>query len=257
MLEQLPYTAFERDAFIRTAEVACTVSNRRDFFLWLRLHLNRFIPHELALCHVVPLQSPTGAHLFNSVSMDDALIERLKRCDSALWTAMREAWLVGGRRASVMPLAVASPDPDVVALRALGFRSLLVHGVDATARLKPEALYAFALNETNPGEAVRLWLDLWMADLHACSARALDVAEGASRPAQGSKSSAADPALLTLREIQVLSAVRASRRTAEIAEQLGISPLTVKNHMRKIMAKLGARSRVHAVAEAMTRQIIS
>ena len=62
---------------------------------------------------------------------------------------------------------------------------------------------------------------------------------------------------LTARELQILRAVREDRRTQEIAETFGISPLTVKNHLRKVMAKLGARSRVHAVAEAMARQIIS
>ena len=63
--------------------------------------------------------------------------------------------------------------------------------------------------------------------------------------------------LQTERELQILRAVREDRRTQEIAETFGISPLTVKNHLRKVMAKLGARSRVHAVAEAMARQIIS
>jgi DNA-binding NarL/FixJ family response regulator len=257
MLDHLPYAAFERDAFIRTAEVASTVSTRRDFFLWLRLHLNRFVPHQLALCQVQPMQQPVSGYLFNSGAIDEALVERLKDGDSGLWVALRSAWQAGGRRAAVLPLAALGDDPDARQLCAAGFASLLVHGVDATARMKPEALFAFAQHQADPGEVVRLWLDLWLSDLHACAARALDPQESTPRAGVAGRTESRDSALLTAREIQVLSAVRASHRTAAIAEQLGISPLTVKNHMRKIMSKLGARSRVHAVAEAMTRQIIS
>ena len=63
--------------------------------------------------------------------------------------------------------------------------------------------------------------------------------------------------LLTARELQVLEAVRGARRNSEIGVALGISPLTVKNHLRKIMQKLGARNRAHAVAEAMSRRLIA
>ena len=89
-----------------------------------------------------------------------------------------------------------------------------------------------------------------MPYLHAATMRALHSA---------ARSSDAEAAAcgLTAREIQVLQAVRQARRTDEIAVQLDISPLTVKNHLRKIMGKLGARSRLHAVAEALSRHIIS
>jgi DNA-binding CsgD family transcriptional regulator len=56
--------------------------------------------------------------------------------------------------------------------------------------------------------------------------------------------------------LEVLRAVRSALSNVEIGEKLGISALTVKNHLRKIMRKLGARSRVQAVAEAMSRQLI-
>ena len=62
---------------------------------------------------------------------------------------------------------------------------------------------------------------------------------------------------LTERELEVLRLVATGKNNREIAKDLFISENTVKNHVRKIMGKLGARSRVHAVAEALSRQIIS
>jgi DNA-binding CsgD family transcriptional regulator len=63
--------------------------------------------------------------------------------------------------------------------------------------------------------------------------------------------------VLTGRELQILAAVRDAKRNAQIGELLGISPLTVKNHLRKIMRKLNAGNRAQAVAEAMSRRLIA
>lgn len=53
---------------------------------------------------------------------------------------------------------------------------------------------------------------------------------------------------LTDRERDVLDGMRAGRSNVEIAEVLGISVATVKTHVSNVLAKLGARSRSHAVA---------
>jgi len=58
----------------------------------------------------------------------------------------------------------------------------------------------------------------------------------------------APSALVTTRERQVLEAVAAGRRDAAIAAKLGIAPSTVAALLRSAMAKLGARTRVEAVA---------
>ena len=58
---------------------------------------------------------------------------------------------------------------------------------------------------------------------------------------------------LTAREIQVLECVAAGRHNREIGESLYISEETVKVHLKRIMAKLGARDRTHAVTIANQR----
>ena len=44
--------------------------------------------------------------------------------------------------------------------------------------------------------------------------------------------------------------MRAGRSNGELAADLGISVATVKTHVSSVLAKLGARSRSHAVALA-------
>lgn len=58
---------------------------------------------------------------------------------------------------------------------------------------------------------------------------------------------------LSRRERQVLDLVADGLTNAEIAEVLGLSPLTVKKHLERVYARLGVANRAAAVA-AMTQQ---
>jgi DNA-binding NarL/FixJ family response regulator len=68
-----------------------------------------------------------------------------------------------------------------------------------------------------------------------------------------------DPALtnafmaLTERELEILGKVSDGMTNAEIAYALGISVLTVKNHVTSILRKLAVNDRTHAVVTALRR----
>ncbi|MEU9606768.1 response regulator transcription factor [Streptomyces sp. NPDC048057] len=57
-------------------------------------------------------------------------------------------------------------------------------------------------------------------------------------------------AALTVREREVLVLVAGGHSNDEIAERLEVSPLTVKTHVNRAMAKLGARDRAQLVVTA-------
>ncbi len=53
---------------------------------------------------------------------------------------------------------------------------------------------------------------------------------------------------LTTREDQVLKLLAAGKNTNDISEILDIKPLTARNHVSRLLTKLGCRSRLEAVA---------
>jgi LuxR family quorum sensing-dependent transcriptional regulator len=61
---------------------------------------------------------------------------------------------------------------------------------------------------------------------------------------------------LTPRELSVLRLASNGHRIRRIAELLGLGEETVRSHAKKAQAKLAAKDRLHAVAEAMRHQLI-
>ena len=55
---------------------------------------------------------------------------------------------------------------------------------------------------------------------------------------------------LTAREREILCALAEGATTAEIADELGISPATVQTHVKNVLCKLGVHSKVEAVGTA-------
>jgi len=61
---------------------------------------------------------------------------------------------------------------------------------------------------------------------------------------------------LTSREFSVLRLLAQGRDTAQIATQLGISPVTVRNHVQRLLAKLESHTRLEAVMRGMQAGLI-
>jgi PAS domain S-box-containing protein len=61
---------------------------------------------------------------------------------------------------------------------------------------------------------------------------------------------------LTPRELQILQLLADGADTYDIARALRIAPETVKTHVRRLLPKLDARSRTHAVAIAFRRALV-
>jgi two-component system nitrate/nitrite response regulator NarL len=63
--------------------------------------------------------------------------------------------------------------------------------------------------------------------------------------------------ILSPREQQILQLLAAGRTTDEAAAELFLSPATVRSYIESAMGKLGARNRLHAVAQALRAGLIS
>ncbi|MFG2670650.1 response regulator [Streptomyces sp. DT20] len=73
------------------------------------------------------------------------------------------------------------------------------------------------------------------------------IARVLSAPSAPPASGPGGPEALTDRERQVLGLVARGLNNTEIAETLGLSPLTAKTHVSRIMGRLGARDRAQLV----------
>lgn len=263
------------EAVLRAIEVAGTVSSRHQFFLWLRLHLHRFLPHEFLMCRLGPQACGQGEHVvvFNCTPLSDALIAQLQSPDDELWNQLLAAWQDAGHRPAQLDLSAFSggmTGSAAAGLNAAGFPRLHVHGLHPAWGLHPSFKLVWArqrpeTHDTGPvewseaaacddREAAQAALT-WLPHLHHAAVRALRDEDRRTLLPVGTVGGASGHAL-TERELEVLRALRDARSNAQIGEQLGISALTVKNHLRKIMRKLGASNRVQAVAEAMARHMI-
>jgi DNA-binding CsgD family transcriptional regulator len=65
----------------------------------------------------------------------------------------------------------------------------------------------------------------------------------------GSIPSVTRPLGLSLREAEIMSLIAEGHSNGEIAAQLVLAEKTVKNHVNRIYAKLGAQSRAAAISQ--------
>jgi PAS domain S-box-containing protein len=70
--------------------------------------------------------------------------------------------------------------------------------------------------------------------------------------------SSAEPTgdVLTRRELEILRMIATGVRTKAAADKLHVSPATVRNHVQNILGKLGAHSRLEAVAMATRQRLL-
>ena len=154
--------------------------------------------------------------------------------------------------------------PSIRALRAgeipgsLTMRMLCASGERKVASLTPmvvsgtegEAPLLVHLFDDDPDPAA--------SDRAAASVRRELLRHGANvvsdRPIRGTDMPATRT--LTPRELEVLRLVSLGTGTLRIAEELGISPHTVRNHVRNLRGKLGANSKLAAVLTALRLGIL-
>ncbi|WP_434600371.1 response regulator [Streptomyces sp. A5-4] len=142
--------------------------------------------------------------------------------------------------AGVRVLILTTYDTDehiIDALRA-GASGFLVKDVRPAELLDGMRTVAAGESLLSPGPTARL------------IARALSAPEP---PALGG----AGPGCLSDRERQVLALVARGLNNTEIAETLGLSPLTAKTHVSRIMGKLGARDRAQLVIVAYESGLVT
>jgi DNA-binding NarL/FixJ family response regulator len=143
------------------------------------------------------------------------------------------AWEISGRLpdTTVVMLTVSDRDAHLFAALRAGARGYLLKDMD-TDRLPQALIDAIEGRAPIPGKLV---------------ARIIDTFRDRS-PRWRSVASSEMQAPLTAREWEVLEQVRKGRTTAEIADDLSVSTVTVRSHVSSALRKLRVSSRDEALA---------
>lgn len=207
--------------------------------------------------HANDVDRPSIAHCRLQIARGDCA-QALDALDAAIATALarQRCW----RLIRLRILRAA-------ALDGLARRDAALQEITEALRLASHE--GFLRTFLDEGERVAGLLRAWAA-AHLAQAAALGVAAPfvatllerlpathlPAQPAAAPAAPAGQPDPLTGRELEVLHMLSAGYRNRVIAQKLFLSELTIKSHLRRIHAKLGAQSRTEAVALARARGLI-
>lgn len=258
-----PNMADSSECLLRIVESAPQVRRRYQFFLWSQGDLQRWLPHKLLVCGTYDRHTRDLVFdVFNSVPLPEGALLGLQDNRDPLMAMALQAW----RQHRLQPCHVHLGDVGdargvAPGLRQAGYQQLLVHGISRPGRPEDiESFFMFGLPDQRYDEASLQAIDMLLPCLHITYQR-VHVTERqmggglvGSAPMSGGVTT---KMAITEREREILLWVRDGLSNHQIGEKLGISALTVKNHIQKILRKLGAANRAQAVAKAMSMQALS
>jgi transcriptional regulator EpsA len=246
--------AVELEAFMLNVDASLHVCARHQFFAWTQGALQRLITHELLICAT----RSGDAESFHVDSLSTAAIEaarfnELVRHDMSLVPHLIHAWEENHRNSVAFEGGAGLPAAGTVAreLARIGASDLIAHGTYATSG-QLESFFIFACRSGALTARQRYLVELVVPFLHAAWVR-MQV----SRPAESTVAKPAAGRVLTVREKEILEWIYHGKSNIEIGMILQISPLTVKNHVQKILRKLSVLNRAQAVGKALTLRILN
>ncbi len=250
-------------AIVQVIESAVDVRRRYQFFVWTQSSFQLLLPHKVAVCGLYDrTRKQVRLEIVNSIVVPPNLLTLLTDGQSPLMQHVVNAWINNHGRPLVVKLDALAGRGVAAAsesLQVAGYSQLLVHGVSRPQRASEiESLFVFASPGTSVSALQLGSIELLLPHLHATYLRvqAIERENSESRAQPVAARSGYSSASISDREEQVLCWVREGMSNQEIGVQLAISPLTVKNHVQKILRKLGASNRAQAVARAMSMNLL-
>jgi transcriptional regulator EpsA len=239
----------EQEYLLRAVESGLRVASMRQFFLWTQGQLQTLLPHQVMVAlHFAPSGAlrrleclhatvlPPQAEAVLADRRDGLALRIARHCmRSARLPAMLELGEGSGDLAGFEP-----------ALREAGVDSVLVHGTGQL--LDGASVFLLFGLPMRPGPRHAYFLELLLAHLHLALLRLpAPEAGGAGLPSRP----------LSARETEIVGWLREGKSNDEMAQILGISALTVKNHLQRIYRLLGVGNRAHALARCLELRLLS
>lgn len=245
--------AFVSPQMVHILAHATRVRSHREFFGWLQGDVQSYIPHHTLLTAWGDLSESAQSQIEFDVSStivvdatrSAALEPELPLVVRALYAKLAasggEWFLLRGREAMAEVCGSAAKSSLLRRLRH-GTHALLLHNVRCS-RAGQDCIYVFLV--TDPRYRLDpLALDVLLPHLD----RALRRVDTLPSPSSGEEADGYRAGIdaLSNRECEVLAWLSEGKSNEEIGVILGISHNTVKNHLKRIFAKLGVSARSQA-----------
>jgi transcriptional regulator EpsA len=232
----------EQEYLLCAIESGLRVASPHQFFLWTEGQVQALLPHRVLVC----LQFGPGGALARLECLHGAVLapgvqQALTDPRDGLALRVARHCMRGGR----LPALLDAHAPLGDEILGAGFDHVLVHGTGPTSA----GGSVFLLFGPAPRPTARhaYFLELLLPHLHLALGRL---------PAAQTSAAGAPARPLSARETEIIGWLRAGKSNDEMGRLLGISGLTVKNHLQRIYRTLGVNNRVHALARCMDLRLL-
>jgi len=248
--------AVDQECLMLNLEAALRVHSRPHFFSWTQGLLQSLIRHEVLVCALRGGEPPVfSVDSFAMNAADPAIFSETFLRDAPVAPAMVKAW----EERRFRPVVCALGDLGALAggtfareLERVGATQIVAHGThDSEGMALSFFIFACAPGADSYRQAY--FAQLVVPFLHAAwiRSRMNGRARGNDIPKPARTST------ITTREREILKWIYLGKSNFEIGAILNISPLTVKNHVQKILRKLNVVNRAQAVGKALELRILS
>jgi general secretion pathway protein G len=248
--------ASDTQALLSVMADAVLVRRRYEFFVWAQMRLQSVLPHDVLVCGVPRSQSARMFYdYYYSIPVDPEALARLCHPRDGLANDLLDRWIGDGYEPLLISKnAERSADTRLgEELAAIGFGDCIVHGIPkAQTAASAHCFFAFVSLHSMPGERDRPLAQMLVPHVFSAYSRA----QTRERPATEIEPASDRDAGVTHREVEILRWIREGKSNLEIGMILSISPLTVKNHVQKILRKLNASNRAQAVSKAISIKLL-
>ncbi|HSY26847.1 MAG TPA: LuxR C-terminal-related transcriptional regulator [Burkholderiaceae bacterium] len=257
----------ERNFIFSTLEKCRNAGTAEHLEEIVRFFVGGFIPHKISVCGIGNIGASTHGHRLGfgcAPEMMESLLSTSCATNSfllPLWKQQREPMYI-----AISELDERQLNPEQKAWGVLmeqhGVRNIAMHGVLDVAAGMASFFYLGTLAEPLSAHQAEIF-SMLVPHLHQVLLRIMQ--SNPSTTATHEEKSLAGPRQgasrvnwgLTRREAEILKWIYFGKTNSETAKILGISELTVRNHMQNLMLKLGVGNRTQAVVKAMQNNIFS
>jgi len=244
----------EQEYLLRAIEAGLRVASLRELFLWTQGQVQALLPHAALVCLQfgpaggAEVAGPVRIECLHGTVLAADTLRMLTDVRDGLALRIARHCLHGGRLPALADFGTAARQPldgfrDEMA-RA-GFDSVLVHGTGPTSA--GGSMFVLFGLPSRPNARHAYFLELLLPHLHLALGRL---------PLPRAPQSGMPVRPLSARETEIVGWLRAGKSNDEMGRLLGISALTVKNHLQRIYRTLGVSNRAHALARCLDLRLL-